>query len=99
MKTKIDLSIVCCYNSEEQLNNLLLKSYEKQDVECELILIDNRTGKFSSAAKALNHGAEISNCNNLVFTHQDIVFLEENTLENLYKNIINCDGIIGVARS
>lgn len=97
MKEKIDLALVCCYNNEKQLNELLLDSYNKQNVECEKILIDNSDNKFSSAAKALNYGASISKSNYYIFLHQDIKFLDSNVLKNFYEELKECKGILGVA--
>ena len=86
MKEKIDLALICCYNNEKQLNELLLDSYNEQDVECEKIFIDNSNNKFSSAAKALNYGASISESNYYIFLHQDIRFLSSDSLKNFMKN-------------
>ncbi len=97
MKEKIDLALICCYNNEKQLNELLLDSYNEQDVECEKIFIDNSNNKFSSAAKALNYGASISKSNYYIFLHQDIRFLSSDSLKKLYEELKKCDGILGVA--
>ena len=97
MKEKIDLALICCYNNEKQLNELLLDSYNEQDVECEKIFIDNSNNKFSSAAKALNYGASNSKKNYYIFLHQDIKFLDSNSLKNIYEELKKCDGILGVA--
>lgn len=97
MKEKIDLAIICCYNNEKQLNELLLESYNEQNVECEKILIDNSNNSFSSAAKALNYGASISKSNYYIFLHQDIKFLDSNSLKNIYEELKKCEGILGVA--
>ena len=50
----------------------LLNSLKKQEGDFEIIAIDNRENKYSSAAKALNYGASISKGKYLVFCHQDI---------------------------
>ena len=50
------ISIVCVYNNERTLKNVLLKSLENQTVEFELITLDNRDNRFKSAAEALNDG-------------------------------------------
>ena len=97
MKEKIDLALICCYNDEKQLNELLLDSYNEQDVECEKIFIDNSTNRFSSAAKALNYGTSISKSNYYIFLHQDIKFLSSDSLKNFYEELKKCDGILGVA--
>ena len=50
-------SVICVYNNEEMLNEILLSSLKNQNFEYELILVDNTKKQFSSAAKALNFGA------------------------------------------
>ena len=49
------ISLICCYNNLQQYNDMQ-KSLENQTVEYELIGIDNRDGKYQSAASALNAG-------------------------------------------
>lgn len=49
------ISLVCCYNNLQQYKDMQ-KSLENQTVEYELIGIDNRKGKYQSAAAALNVG-------------------------------------------
>lgn len=49
------ISLVCCYNNLQQYKDMQ-KSLENQTVEYELIGIDNREGKYKSAASALNVG-------------------------------------------
>lgn len=86
------------YNNEEILENCLLNSLEHQNIEYELILIDNRQGKFKSAADALNFGGNQSNGDLLLFVHQDVKFFEKNLEEiiNYYKKSENL-GVAGVA--
>ena len=52
------LSIICVYNNRDILEKYLLNSLKVQSIEYELILIDNTSGKFNSAAKALNYGGK-----------------------------------------
>ena len=64
------LSIICVYNNQEVLEACLLKGLEAQkNKDYELILLDNRSNQFSSAAKALNYGAKQAKSNYLVFSH------------------------------
>ncbi|OED30848.1 glycosyltransferase [Methanosphaera sp. WGK6] len=93
------MSIICVYNNIEILENYLLKSLKKQKGDYELILVDNRKNKFSNAASALNYGASKSKGEYLVFTHQDINFINENWIIDTCHKIKQLDniGIIGVA--
>lgn len=73
------------------------KSLENQTVEYELIGIDNRDGKYKSAASALNAGGGRSHGEILIFLHQDIVFEKENSLEDFIKAIPDeMDSIVGL---
>lgn len=92
-------SIICVYNDKEILNNYLLKSLKNQTVEFELILLDNRKHKFSSAARALNHGAKQAHNKYLLFIHQDVEITSDDWLikiEVLLDSMPNI-GIAGVA--
>lgn len=53
---------------------MLEASLKKQVLSYEYILIDNTKNIFSSAAKALNHGAQQAKGDILIFAHQDILF-------------------------
>lgn len=95
---KLDLTLVCCYNNEEQLNNELIKTLDEQNVTCEKIFIDNSTNKFKSASSALNYGASKVNTKYVIFLHQDICFLESDSLEKIYDYLVKYDNsIIGIA--
>lgn len=67
------ISVVCVYNDEQTLRDNLLKGLENQTREYELILVDNRHGVFSSAAKALNWGGGKSRGKYILFIHQDVI--------------------------
>ena len=95
---KIDLTIVCCYNDCNQLEDYLLKSLNEQNVSCEKILIDNRDNKFKSAAAALNYGASQVKTKYVLFSHQDIYFTDKNALNELYNYMVQLNNsVIGVA--
>lgn len=65
------ISVICVYNDRETLRRFLLRDLREGD-DYELILLDNTTGRFSSAAEALNHGAEMATGDTLIFAHQDV---------------------------
>ncbi|MEN4005907.1 MAG: glycosyltransferase [Methanobacteriaceae archaeon] len=93
------ISVVCVYNNREILEEFLLKSLKTQSVEYELFLMDNRNGKFKSAAEALNEGGKKANGKYIMFVHQDIDLKSNNWLENVEKMLDSLDnvGIAGVA--
>lgn len=99
MKNKIDVSIICCCNNKQKLNEYLLKGYERQNSACEVIVVENENNRFESAAKALNYGASVSKGKVLIFCHQDIEFLSEDCLDNIYEILKEKDIIIGAAGS
>lgn len=92
-------SIICVYNNQKILDNCLLKSLEKQETDYNLILIDNRENKFSSAAKALNFAAKKASSEYLIFVHQDVSLSKENWLESTEEVVdqIKSLGVAGVA--
>lgn len=85
------ISVICVYNNEEQLKTQLECSLEFQNANMEFIKIDNRCGKFESAAKALNYGANLAKGDVLIFSHQDIYLKTENEIEELAEVIYHCE--------
>lgn len=85
------VSVICVYNNEKQLTMQLKRSLEFQNIQLEFIEIDNRFGKYESASKALNYGAEIAKGDVLIFSHQDIYLKTENEIRELAKVIDKCD--------
>lgn len=75
------ISIVCIYNDENILNNYLLKSLNKQNMNHERILIDYSKGEFKSAPQALNYGGKKANGKYIMFIHQDVYLNSDNWLE------------------
>ncbi|WJI10169.1 glycosyltransferase family 2 protein [Methanobacterium sp. CWC-01] len=93
------ISLVCVYNNKDILETYLLKSLITQSQEYELILIDNHSEKFNSAAEALNYGGKKATGQYLMFAHQDFqldsdIWLEE--AEEILKNLDHL-GVAGVA--
>ena len=101
---KIDLSVVIVYTNVAQLNEAV--SYiEKQSIypSVETVLLDNRENRFTSAASALNYGAEQARGEVVVFMHQDVYHRDERTLEKYYNFLIDkpkaIAGLAGVAKA
>ncbi len=93
------ISVICVSNDEKVLRTCLLATLPKQDVPYEYINVDNRDGRFSSAAKALNHGGKNANGKYLMFVHQDITLLSDDVLreaERMMDSLPNA-GVAGVA--
>lgn len=76
------VSIICCYNSSEKLK-YLTDSLAQQDMEYESVMVDNCSGRFRSAAAALNYGASQAGGDLLFFVHQDICFKTADSLRKL----------------
>lgn len=76
------ISVVCVYNNEKTLKSVLLESLERQTVEYELITLDNRDGRFKSAAEALNYGGAKAKGDYIMFVHQDMWLGTDSWLED-----------------
>lgn len=77
------ISIICVFNNREILESCLLKSLSREKDEYDLVLVDNTEKAFSSAAAALNYGAEKAKGDYLAFVHQDVVFGAQFSLMHL----------------
>lgn len=93
------ISLICVYNNEEKLHNILKSSLEKQKgIEYELITVNSLQYGFKSAAEALNYGAQEASGDYLYFIHQDIDFQNSDDLMKLDLFCKQADfGIAGVA--
>lgn len=76
-----NISVICVSNNEEQVKTELIPSLNFQKVNFELIILDNKDNRFSSAAEALNYGVSISKGDILIFSHQDITLKTDEELE------------------
>ena len=93
------LSVVIVYTNTEKLNEAI-SWLNKQSIACDVeqILLDNRNNRFSSAASALNYGAQQAQGDIVVFMHQDVYLWDLNALEKYRDYLLaNKDEIIGVA--
>jgi len=77
------ISVVCVYNKERILQDVLLKSLANQTAEYELITVDNRSSIFKSAAEALNYGGEKAKGDYIMFVHQDMWLGSNSWLEDV----------------
>lgn len=68
-------TVVCVYNSEVVLAKYLQRGLARQSADYELRLVDNTTGRFTSASSALNHGAVGARTDYVLFAHQDVELL------------------------
>jgi len=93
------ISVICVSNDEKVLRTCLLASLTKQNTAYEFINVENRDSRFSSAAKALNHGGKDAKGKYLMFVHQDITLLSDEVLmeaERMMDSLSNV-GVAGVA--
>lgn len=93
------ISIVCVYNDRQILDDYLMKGLRVQTAPYELVLVDNTSKRFKSAADALNYGGMKATQKHIMFVHQDVVvegnewlFEAERTLGQLERL-----GVAGVA--
>lgn len=95
----ITVSVVVVYTNPTKLEEAK-KYLESQSIfhSAEMIFLDNRENRFSSAAKALNYGASISKGEVIVFMHQD-VYLWDSALLSKYYDFLKekPNAILGVA--
>lgn len=93
------ISVICVYNDDWILQNLLLKSLSEQKSGFELITIDNTENRFASAAEALNYGGTKAAGDYLLFVHQDVDLCSDSWLgrtEGILDALPNL-GVAGVA--
>lgn len=74
------ISVICVYHNADLCHRSLVTSLLRQP-PYQLILVDNRKGAFSSAAKALNYGASRATGKYLMFVHQDVELLGDDWLQ------------------
>lgn len=101
---RVPVSVVCVFNDEVQLETCLRRSIEASSgvaPETELVAVDNRGGRFTNAAAALNHGAALARHAVVAFAHQDVYLhsvpvLEEAAAGLLARPHIGLVGAVGV---
>lgn len=80
-----DISLICVFNNSEMKDIMVDSAKKQKDVNIEYIMIDNTDNRFPSGASALNYGVSMATNDCLVFSHQDIEFLDEYALANYAK--------------
>lgn len=83
------VSLITVYNNHDLLNQMVASSKKQKRVIVDYVLIDNTSGRFSSAAKALNYGISKAKGEVLVFLHQDIEFLDDCALKDIFEFAVN----------
>lgn len=93
------ISFVCAYNKKNVLEEMLIKSLKKQNNKnYELITVNSKELGFKSASEALNYGFNNATGEYVVFVHQDIEFINNNSIDLIETYCKALDfGIVGVA--
>lgn len=93
------ISVICVSNNMNVLNEMLKKSLQNQSESYELVVLENSNHEYSSAASALNRGAQKAIGDILVFAHQDISFDDQDFLKKirLYLNDLPNNSLVGLA--
>ncbi len=90
-------SVIIVYTNEAQLDTAR-RYLERQSIAAEPVFLDNREGAFSSAAAALNFGAERAAGAYLIFMHQDVYLWDENAIKTCCDYLAaNPNAIVGAA--
>lgn len=79
-----DITIVCCYNDEDELSELN-NCLEKQNTSLYFLPIDNTKGQFNSCSKAFNSVLGRISTKYVIFSHQDII-LPDNDMMTIFIN-------------
>ncbi|MBO7192804.1 MAG: hypothetical protein J6V47_00795 [Bacteroidaceae bacterium] len=85
------VTFICCYNNTDELNSMLLPSFNILDKNiCNIILINTYEKGYKSAAQAYNKTVkeqidEIGDI--LIFCHQDIAFDDSTFLQNIISEL------------
>lgn len=90
------VSLVCVFNDAGVLSSCLQSSFQRGTAdapETELIVVDNREGRFATAGSALNFGARRARNPVIAFVHQDVVLHSLSTLERAAALLLRDPGI------
>ena len=77
------LSIICAYNKSELMENLKESLQKQKNISYEYIPIDAQSYGFKSASETLNFAGKKARGEYLIFTHQDVVFEEDDCLKKI----------------
>jgi GT2 family glycosyltransferase len=92
-------TIICVYSNKDTLDQFLLKSLKGQNAEYQVVLVDNVSGTYKSAAGAYNYGGRQATGKYLMFVHQDVDFCSGSWLSDaeMMLDSIGKFGVAGVA--
>lgn len=88
------ISLITVYNNKEMLDEMLASAEKQKNVDIDYVMIDNRENTFSSAAAALNYGTAKAIGEVYVYLHQDIEFLTETALEQIFDFAVNNQNVL-----
>jgi hypothetical protein len=93
------ISVVTVFNDQDLFNAMLGASVARQAGDVELVALDNRGGRYASAAAALNEGARRARGDLLFFAHQDVSFEGDAWLADAARQLeqLRGWGVAGVA--
>jgi hypothetical protein len=93
------ISVICVYNDRQRLESCLLETLKEQTEPYELVLLDNRSGKYPSASCALNEGGRRAGGDVLLFVHQDMRLESPEVLSRLSAHFdsLGTNVVLGVA--
>lgn len=92
-----DLSIACVYNKLDQFERFKA-SIDALPFNVQLVAIDNREKAWPSAASAYNYAVGAAESDVILFSHQDIVFLDASFVSEFIDEVRrNHDLLVGVA--
>lgn len=95
----VNFSIMCIYNNPTKLKNLESSIDKQKEITYEKIFIDNTKQQYTNAKEALKVAASKATGKYYLFSHQDIILEDEETLKKIYNTLENIGnfGIAGVA--
>jgi hypothetical protein len=93
------ITVVTVFNDRDVFESMLGASVARQRTAVELVALDNRGGRYSSAAAALNAGARQAAGDILFFAHQDVRFASDAWLAEACRQLDTLSGwgVAGVA--
>lgn len=93
-----DVTLICCFNDINQFNELKA-SIKEQNADIVLLGIDNRNSDYQSCSSAYNTCLKQVKTDIVIFIHQDVLFIENNTVSTIVDSIrhISGDDLVGVA--
>jgi glycosyltransferase involved in cell wall biosynthesis len=77
------ISVISVVSNAQYAKECLLRALNRQKNKFELLIVDNTTGTFSSAAQAYNSAVSKTSGDYLVFVHQDVFFPDINWIKQI----------------